>query len=151
MTLHSSVLVGIVGTQPEYKELGQNKTKLTTFRFCASNRRRNHSGEWETVNECWVTVECWGDLATRVHANLKQKDRAIVVGQIITETYETKDKHKAVKVVCKAMTVGHDLRNVRDTEADTQAQQPSRSPAPNGPDAHAMADPRAWDDRVPVG
>lgn len=103
--------VGNVITDPVLRRVGDQD--FVKFRMASNSRRRTPEGSWETINTLYVTVTCWGKVATGMAAVLYKGDPVVVVGQIYTDEYEDKDGIRRSSVEVRASAVGPDLSRVR--------------------------------------
>ena len=60
--------VGNVITDPVLRRVGDQD--FVKFRMASNSRRRTPEGSWETINTLYVTVTCWGKVATGMAAVL---------------------------------------------------------------------------------
>lgn len=100
-------IVGNVITDPVRRRFGDQE--LYKFRVASNSRRRTPDGNWEHGNSLYVTVNCWGNLATGTSASLMKGDAVIVVGHVHTDEYEDKEGVRRSSVEVRATAVGPDL------------------------------------------
>lgn len=101
--------------------------ELTKFRVAASRRRptdkTSDEGKpvWEDVDNLYIEVECWGTLAANADASLRKGSPVIVVGRLVTETWQEETSEKTEfgdpvhvtrsKIMIKAHHIGFELTN----------------------------------------
>src|SRR3954462_9141359 len=100
-------VVGRVVTDLRCRVVGDQE--LISFRVASNARRRTGDGTWEPGNSLFVTVNCWGKLATGVGASLAKGDAVIVVGQVYTSEYEDREGVRRSSMELRATAVGPDL------------------------------------------
>ncbi|NOQ61817.1 single-stranded DNA-binding protein [Mycolicibacterium fortuitum] len=100
-------IVGNIITDPVRRRFGDQE--LYKFRVASNSRRRMPDGSWEHGNSLYVTVNCWGNLATGTSASLMKGDAVIVVGHVHTDEYEDKEGVRRSSVEVRATAVGPDL------------------------------------------
>ncbi|KHO23945.1 single-stranded DNA-binding protein [Mycolicibacterium setense] len=132
-------IVGNIVTDPVRRRFGDQE--LYKFRVASNSRRRTSDGTWEHGNSLYVTVNCWGNLATGASASLTKGDAVVVVGHVHTDEYDDKDGVRRSSVEVRASAVGPDLS--RCTARIAPLPKPTAVPAPDSePDAadHGDAD-----------
>lgn len=102
------VITGNVGREPT--RLGaQGGTPMCTFRLASTrsfwNRRTR---QWQESPTTWITVKAFRTLALNVMQSVKKGDAVIVVGDLVTETWE-RDGAQRSAIAIEAAYVGHDL------------------------------------------
>lgn len=100
-------IVGNIITDPVRRRFGDQE--LYKFRVASNSRRRTPDGNWEHGNSLYVTVNCWGNLATGTSASLMKGDAVIVVGHVHTSEYDDKEGVRRSSIEVKASAVGPDL------------------------------------------
>lgn len=118
-------IVGTIITHPVRLRFGEQE--LYKFRVASNSRRRTADGDWEAGNSLYVTVNCWGNLATGA-GSLARGDAVVVVGHLYTNEYEDKDGVRRSSVEVRATAVGPDLS--RCTARITPFPKPAAGPAP---------------------
>jgi len=77
---------------------------VVSFTLAFTPRRFNRdTGEWIDGETTFMSCTAWRQLAEHVAETLTRGSRAMVSGQLVTETWEDKDtgaKRSAVKLVC---------------------------------------------------
>ncbi|MGV0770235.1 single-stranded DNA-binding protein [Mycobacterium sp. DBP42] len=119
-------IVGNIITDPVRRRFGDQE--LYKFRVASNSRRRTPDGTWEHGNTLYVTVNCWGHLATGASASLMKGDAVVVVGHIHTSEYDDKDGVRRSSVEVRATAVGPDLS--RCTAKVAPLPKPSAGPVP---------------------
>ena len=101
-------IVGFVGTDIDYRRVGE-ATDLSTFRLASTPRRWDKTQrQFVDGPTNWLTVQCWRSLALHVRDSLRRGDPVVVVGRLKTEEW-TKDDVRHSRFFIDATTVGHDL------------------------------------------
>ncbi|OMB79569.1 MULTISPECIES: single-stranded DNA-binding protein [Mycolicibacterium] len=119
-------IVGNIITDPVRRRFGDQE--LYKFRVASNSRRRTPDGNWEPGNSLYVTVNCWGNLATGTSASLMKGDAVIVVGHVHTSEYDDKEGVRRSSIEVKASAVGPDLS--RCTARVAPLPKPAAGPAP---------------------
>lgn len=101
-------IVGHVGTDVDYREIG-NGTQLSTFRLAATPRHwdRNQRAYVDEATN-WLSVQCWRALALHVRESLRRGDPVVVVGKLKTQQW-MKEGERHSRFILDAVAVGHDL------------------------------------------
>src|SRR5690349_22721048 len=100
-------VTGRIVTDPVRRRVGDQE--LVKFRLASNSRRRTADGAWEPGNSLYLTVNCWGKLATGVGGSLAKGDAVIVVGHVYTSEYEDREGIKRSSAELRATAVGPDL------------------------------------------
>jgi single-strand DNA-binding protein len=100
-------VIGRIVTDPQRRRVGDQE--VMKFRVASNARRRTGDGSWEAGNSLFITVNCWGKLATGVGGSLAKGDAVIVVGQVYTSEYEDREGVRRSSVELRANAVGPDL------------------------------------------
>jgi single-strand DNA-binding protein len=100
-------VIGRIVTDPKRRRVGDQE--VMKFRVASNARRRTGDGSWEAGNSLFITVNCWGKLATGVGGSLAKGDAVIVVGQVYTSEYEDREGVRRSSVELRANAVGPDL------------------------------------------
>lgn len=119
--LHTHIHGNLIDN-PDLRVFKDTDSVLCKFRLATSRRRpteeKDSSGKvlWEDVDQLYIDVECWGQLATNVAASLKRGLPVSVCGKLVTETWlvdapegAEQEKLKRSKIVLKATQVAFDL------------------------------------------
>ncbi|MGW0160640.1 single-stranded DNA-binding protein [Mycobacterium sp. NPDC003323] len=104
-------LVGTVATDPVPRRIGDDD--YLRFRVASNSRRRTPEGSWEHGNSLFVTVHCWGKLATHVSNVLYKGDPVVVIGHVYTNDYDDREGNRRTAVEVRASAVGPDLTRCR--------------------------------------
>lgn len=70
---------------------GTTLTKLrvaTSRRVSTEEKDDNGNTIWQDIDQLYLDVECWGQLAVNVKASLKKGLPVIVVGRLVTESWD---------------------------------------------------------------
>jgi single-strand DNA-binding protein len=100
-------VIGRIVTDPQRRRVGDQE--VMRFRVASNSRRRTGDGTWEPGNSLFITVNCWGKLATGVGGSLAKGDAVIVVGQVYTSEYEDREGVRRSSMELRASAVGPDL------------------------------------------
>lgn len=100
-------VTGRIVTDPIRRRVADQE--LVKFRLASNARRRTAEGTWEPGNSLYLTVNCWGKLATGVSGSLAKGDAVIVVGHVYTSEYEDREGIKRSSAELRATAVGPDL------------------------------------------
>lgn len=99
--INKVILLGRLGREPEFKEVGSG---LVTLTIATSENRKDKQGNWQEETE-WHEVKQWGAGAKRSSDNLKKGDMVYVEGKVSTEKYNNKDGQEVVRKVIIANKV----------------------------------------------
>lgn len=100
-------IIGNIVNDPIRRRVGEQE--LTKFRMASNARRRTDEGGWAVTTTLYVTVNCWGSLASGVGASLIKGDPVVVVGTAYTSEYTDRDENRRSAIEVKALSVGPDL------------------------------------------
>jgi single-strand DNA-binding protein len=101
-------MIGHVGTDVDYRRVG-NGTDLSTFRLASTPRRFDRAQRtYVDGTTTWITVQCWRSLALHVRDAVRRGDPVVVIGKLKTEEW-TKDGVRNSRFILEALAVGHDL------------------------------------------
>jgi single-strand DNA-binding protein len=100
-------VVGNIVNDPIRRQVGDQA--VMKFRVASNSRRRGADGTWEPGNSLFVTVNCWGRLASGVGASLGKGSAVIVVGNVHTSEYEDREGIRRSTLEMRAISVGPDL------------------------------------------
>lgn len=130
-------IIGNIVNDPIRRRVGEQE--LTKFRMASNARRRTDEGGWAVTTTLYVTVNCWGSLASGVGASLIKGDPVVVVGTAYTSEYTDRDENKRSAIEVKALSVGPDL--MRCTARVSAPRRPGPTdPAVPGDDGVAAGD-----------
>lgn len=109
-------ITGNLTADPVFKRLGKDAVPLTEMRIAASRRRRTTDAagaeQWVDVDQLYIDVDCWGDLAVNCKASLKRGFPITVTGRLVTESWvDSKTNESRSKIILKATQVAFDLAN----------------------------------------
>ncbi|GAA3225097.1 single-stranded DNA-binding protein [Pseudonocardia petroleophila] len=131
---------------------------VTTFRIACNERRRDReTNEWVDKDSFFVSVTCWRRLAENVCRSLRSGDPVVVLGRLLTRSYDTAEGRRTTVTEMEADAVGPDLtwctaHVTRTRRAEAPEQSPGTAPAvapSSGEQAPASDDP--WSERGPAG
>lgn len=117
---------GRVIGEPKIKFNDQGNASLM-FRMVAADRKRNEStGKWEDVENFWVTVRVFRDLAVNTMDTIRDRDEVIVVGKLVTKEWEA-DGEKKSATQLYAWSIGPSLQFAARPHSDAagREQRPS--------------------------
>lgn len=92
MSINKVLLIGNVGNDPNYKDLG-NERYVVNFSLATSETYTNKSGEKITSTE-WHNIVAWRSLATFVHNWVKKGSQIYIEGKITQRSYDNERKEK---------------------------------------------------------
>ena len=113
-------ICGNLVVEPKITRVGERGVALTKFRVASSRRRRtndkdqNGNDVWADTDQLYIDVACWGDLAVNAAVSLFRGCPVVLVGRLLTETWEGEEGGKTVtrsKIVMRASHVAFDLAN----------------------------------------
>lgn len=84
----SIIISGILGNDPEYKQVGEKKSSLTKFSVKVGERPTAKADE--KPEAIWAYCQCWHELA-RAAAQLKKGDSVLCIGRMETREYNGKE------------------------------------------------------------
>lgn len=79
--------------------------EIARFRV-ASNRTFREDNEWRQVDNLFVDVECWNQLAANVKLSLHKGDPVHVTGTLVTTEWIDDNGERQQKIILKAHSVG---------------------------------------------
>lgn len=135
---------GNLGENPElrYAGRGPDAQPVTTLRVCSNRRRRLEDGTYETIDELWMNVEAWGQIASNAVKCLRKGAPVVVFGELRDNSYERDGKRvPSVKLVAQhiGLNVGrvdnvhYDLRRANGSgEARDSPRQPPAAQGVSG-------------------
>ena len=94
---------GRIGTDPDFKEFGDNRA--IKFRVITSDRRRNESGEWEDKDTSGWTVSAWNNLCDNSKKVLKKGQEVIVIGTMTEDSWTDSSGVNRKSVEIKATNI----------------------------------------------
>ena len=116
ITIHGNLVA-----EPTIACVGEKGTALSKLRVASSRRRRTDEKDehgkdvWMDIDQLYIDVNCWGDLAVNVKASLFRGSPVVITGRLLTESWEeTGEDGKTVnrsKIVMRASRVAFDLGN----------------------------------------
>ena len=116
ITIHGNLVA-----EPTIACVGEKGTALSKLRVASSRRRRTDDKDehgkdvWMDIDQLYIDVNCWGDLAVNVKASLFRGSPVVITGRLLTESWEeTGEDGKTVnrsKIVMRASRVAFDLGN----------------------------------------
>jgi single-strand DNA-binding protein len=121
-------MVGNIVNDPILRRVGDQD--VTRFRMASNSRRRTADGSWEPGNSLFVTVNCWGRLASGVGGVLTKGDPVVVLGHVYTSEYEDKAGIRRSSMEVRATSVGPDLARIR-VRVDPTKRVPAVDPEPD--------------------
>lgn len=116
ITIHGNLVA-----EPTIACVGEKGTALSKLRVASSRRRRTDEKDehgkdvWLDIDQLYIDVNCWGDLAVNVKASLFRGSPVVVTGRLVTESWEeTHEDGKTVnrsRITMRASRVAFDLSN----------------------------------------
>ncbi|AZA14152.1 single-stranded DNA-binding protein [Corynebacterium choanae] len=120
MPQQTMTVTGVVLTDPTYHQVAADNG-VCNFRVGAHRSRLDEEGNWKECDELYVSVEAWRKLAENTRRSIAKGMSVIVVGILVTRTWEDKDGNPRSKLVLRASHIGPDLgRYLTNTVSPTQ-------------------------------
>ena len=95
------ILMGNVGCEPEYKQIGDKE--VTKFTLASSESYKNAKGE-RVTNTTWHNVTCWGGLAKFASQYVTKGTKYLIEGIIDNGSYEKDEvKHYTTQIVASGI------------------------------------------------
>lgn len=117
-------IAGFIGTDIQMQDT--ETSTVARFRVGSTDRYRNAQGEWVERETFWVTCQAWGNLARRIHREVKKGDGVLVLGRWEQSNYEQDGQKKSARFV----TVEHiGLNMAIPDRTERQAAPPTQPPA----------------------
>jgi single-strand DNA-binding protein len=88
--LNKVLLIGRLGTDPDYRCTAASGTPVATFSLATSERRKDKDGAVREFTE-WHNIVTWKTLADTCHNYLTKGKLVYVEGKIRTRKYQDKD------------------------------------------------------------
>lgn len=108
MAQHSFTVTGNLTANPHYHRTGERQG-VCKFRLGASRQRRGEDNNWQSLDQLWLNVECWGQLAENARRSLAKGMSVIVVGTLVTHQWKDANGISQSYAVLKATHIGPDL------------------------------------------
>ena len=90
-TENAITVIGNLTADPELRYT-QSGVAVTNCRVAVNRRMRNsQTNEWEDKLDGYFTVNIWRDHAENVAESLKKSDRVLVMGRLISRSYDDRD------------------------------------------------------------
>lgn len=129
-------ITGRLGADPELRFTPAGHA-VASLRIVTDRRFKNATtGEWESKDTSWWSVQAWKAMAENVAESLSKGDLVIVVGDIKQRDYETREGEKRTVVEVEARHIGPDLSRATAKVAKAGTGQPS-APTTSGADPWA--------------
>jgi single-strand DNA-binding protein len=104
----SITVTGNVGTTPVLREV--SGASVTSFRIANTPRRLDKTtGAWNDLPTTWFGVSVWRTTAENVVQSVKQGDRVVVTGRLVTRTWTTPEGEPRSGLDIEATHIGLDL------------------------------------------
>lgn len=122
--MNKVLLFGRLGVDPEYKQVGANKTSLCRLSLATSENKKDRDGNWQQQTE-WHTVVVWGKQAERCK-DLRKGQKVLVEGQIKSREFEDKNgaRRKLTEVLGRYVVPGGDEQRQRQQSRPEPRQEP---------------------------
>jgi single-strand DNA-binding protein len=104
-----TVQVGNLTDDPELR-FTQNGTPVANFRLAVNQRVKQDDGTWRDGDASFFKVNVWRDQAENVAESLGKGNRAVVLGQLRTRSWETPEGDKRTSTEIDADEVAPSLR-----------------------------------------
>lgn len=114
MTGAEITIAGNITADPELR-FTQNGIPVAGFNVAHTERRLNRqTNEWEDFGETlFLRVNVWREQGENVAHSLHKGDAVLVVGRLVSRTWQDKEGNDRVTVECDAEIVSVDLRRAR--------------------------------------
>lgn len=105
---------GNITADPELR-FTQNGIAVAGLTVAHTERRLNRqTNEWEDFGEpLFLRVNVWRDQGQNVAASLRKGDAVLVIGRLVSRSYQTRDGEDRTSTECEADIVSVDLRRAR--------------------------------------
>lgn len=97
-------ITGNLTNDPTLRRVNR-EAEIARFRV-ASNRTFREDNEWRQVDNLFVDVECWNQLAANVKLSLHKGDPVHVTGTLVTTEWIDDNGERQQKIILKAHSVG---------------------------------------------
>lgn len=98
---------GTIVSEPRTRHAGEDA--VISLRIACNNRYLDReAGEWKTSSTLYLTVHCWGRLATAVGGRLVIGDGVIVQGRLSSNEFE-RDGVRRNDLEMRAVAIGADM------------------------------------------
>jgi single-strand DNA-binding protein len=104
-----TVQVGNLTNDPELR-FTNNGTAVTNFGLAVNSRVKDADGSWRDGETHFFKVNVWRDQAENVAESLRKGNRAVVVGQLKTRTWETSEGDKRTVTEIDAAEIAPSLK-----------------------------------------
>ncbi|WP_448854768.1 single-stranded DNA-binding protein [Corynebacterium frankenforstense] len=112
---HPVTLTGNLTRKPWLRRT-QTGALVVKMRIAADRSLRDEKSKtgWSSVDELFIDVEAWGDLAYNCRVSLDKGSPIVATGYLVTEEWEgkqgaTEEERRRSRVLLKARAVAHDL------------------------------------------
>lgn len=112
---HPVTLTGNLTRKPWLRRT-QTGALVVKMRIAADRSLRDEKSKtgWSSVDELFIDVEAWGDLAYNCRTTLDKGSPIVATGYLVTEEWEgkqgtTEEERRRSRVLLKARAVAHDL------------------------------------------
>jgi len=130
MSLNKIILIGNVGREAELRYTPQG-TAVCNFTLATNERRRNPSGELETITT-WFRVTLWGKQAENLHRYLQKGKQVYVEGRLrVTEWTDRDNKARYSLDVTATDLRLLGVRGDEEPEVDSEVEEPTLSGSPS--------------------
>lgn len=129
-------LVGNIVAEPEVRFTPAGAA-VCNFRMASTPRKFNkNTNEWEDGEALFLTVNVWRDQAQNIAASLQKGMRVLVIGNLKSRSYETREGEKRTVIEVEADEVGPSLKYATAVVTKSQGgggqSAPARQPAAVG-------------------
>lgn len=87
MSLNKVMLIGNLGKDPEFKQVGQHGLSIAEFSVACTEKWKSQDGEAKEKTE-WVNVTVFRDLAEIVQKYCHKGDKVYVEGKLETQSWD---------------------------------------------------------------
>lgn len=124
MAQQTVTVTGHLVSDPLLRKISENG-EIARFRLASSKRRFNQATEkWESFDNLYIGVECWGQLARNVKSSLRGGMAVIATGTMVSSEWDDKDGNRQSRIVLKSTHIGVDLSRYTVNSLATAPLQP---------------------------
>lgn len=124
MAQQTVTVTGHLVSDPLLKKISETG-EIARFRLASSRRRLNQgTGRWESYDNLYIGVECWGQLARNVKSSLRGGMAVIATGTMVSSEWDDKDGNRQSRIVLKSTHIGVDLSRYTVNSLPTAPLQP---------------------------
>ncbi|MBN2017371.1 MAG: single-stranded DNA-binding protein [Candidatus Cloacimonetes bacterium] len=100
-SVNTIIISGNVVRDPEVKEVGDNKLKVTTFTIANNRPYQDKDNNWQEETT-FVDIEAWGNLAKKIENRTEKGSPLLVEGSLKLNQWENNDGKTVSKILIRA-------------------------------------------------